>query len=493
MKLLNTLKFNLNKKLSLFKSTLNSSINSKHFCHKKLSINLPMKDKTLKEHDPELWEFIELEKRKQWAGLEMIASENYANKSILECLGSILTNKYSEGYPGSRYYGGNQYIDQIENLAISRALIAFSLNKEDWGANVQPYSGSPANFAVFTGMIKPGDKIMGLDVHSGGHYSHGYQTETKKLSATSLFFETKSYKTDEKDGLINMIELKKNVLEFKPNIIIVGASAYPRDFDYKQFREAADSVGAYLMADISHISGLIATGELNSPFAYCDVVTTTTHKSLRGPKAGMIFFNKKRDPSLEEKINFAVFPMIQGGPHNHQIAAIATQLKEVATPQFKNYIQQVKKNAKALASFLMDKNYKLITDGTDNHCILWDVRPFKLNGKEIETVCELAHISLTENFIIGDNSSIPGGVRIGTLALTTRGLLEKDMVVVGEFLERVVKISVDAKNKSGTNSKQFITEVENDDNLKKLLKDVEEFSMQFYIPGVDFEKMKYLN
>lgn len=368
----------------------------------RLSVPLPIKDLPLKEHDPEMYDLIEQEKRRQWIGLELIASENYTSQAVIDCLGSVLTNKYSEGYPGARYYGGNQYIDQIENLAISRTLKAFNLNAEEWGVNVQPYSGSPANLAAYTGLIKPGDKLMGLHLYHGGHLTHGFQTESKKISATSLFWESKSYTIDETTGMIDYNELEKAVLEFKPKVLIIGASAYPRDFDYAAFRAIADKVGAYLMADIAHISGLVATGEQNSPFVHCDVVTSTTHKSLRGPRAGIIFFNKKRDSTLEEKINFAVFPMLQGGPHNHQIAAIATQMKEVASPEFKAYSKQVKANAKALAQGLLNRNHKLISGGTDNHLMLWDVRPLALTGSKIEKACDFVHITVNKNTIIGD-------------------------------------------------------------------------------------------
>lgn len=289
-------------------------------------------------------------------------------------------------------------------MAKARALQAYRLNPENWGVNVQSYSGSPANFAAYTALIKPGEKIMGLDLYCGGHLTHGFQTETKKISATSLYFQSKSYKISEETGLIDFDNVQKVASEFKPNVIIVGASAYPRDFEYYKFREIADSIGAYLLADISHISGLIAAQEQNSPFEVCDVVTSTTHKSLRGPRSGMIFFNKKRDPTLEERVNFAVFPMLQGGPHNNQIGALATQLKEVISPEFKDYSIQVKKNAKALAKGLMDRGMKLVTNGTDNHLMQWDVRPLGLTGSKVEKVCDLVHITVNKNTIVGDKS-----------------------------------------------------------------------------------------
>lgn len=294
---------------------------------------LPMPDQDLVDKDPEVAKIIELEKHRQYGCLELIASENFTSKAVMQAMGSCLCNKYSEGYPGKRYYGGNEFIDQIEILCQERALAAFSLDPEEWAANVQPLSGSPANFAVYTALLKPGDRIMGLSLAHGGHLTHGHQTETKKISSSSIYFESQPYYVKEEDGLIDYDALAKQVLEFKPKMLVCGASAYPADYDYKRFREIADSVGAFLMADIAHTSGLIATKLLNQPFEFCDVVTSTTHKSLRGPRSGIILCRKK----YLDAINFAVFPTMQGGPHNVSIAALAVQLKEVATPEFKEY------------------------------------------------------------------------------------------------------------------------------------------------------------
>ena len=359
-----------------------------------------MPDQSLKDKDPEIFEMIANEKKRQFEGLELIASENFTSKAVMEALGSCLTNKYSEGYPGKRYYGGNQYIDQVESLCQKRALEAFSANPEEWGVNVQPLSGSPANFAVYTALLGPGARLMGLSLAHGGHLTHGHQTDSKKISASSLYFESKPYYVNEETGLIDYDALEKSAEEFKPAMIIVGASGYPRDMDYKRFREICDKVGALLMADIAHTSGLIASKLLSSPFEYADIVTTTTHKSLRGPRAGMIFFRKK----YEEAINFAVFPMLQGGPHNTNIAGIAVQLKEVASEEFRNYSKQVISNAKALGAALAKHGEIFITGGTDNHLLMWDVRPHDLTGSKVEKILDKMHITTNKNALVGDKS-----------------------------------------------------------------------------------------
>lgn len=287
--------------------------------------------------------------------------------------------------------------------------------------------------------MTPGDRIMGLSLAHGGHLTHGHQTEKKKISASSVYFESQPYYVDANTGLIDYDALAEQVAEFKPKMIICGASAYPADFDYKRFREIADSVGAYLMADIAHISGLIATGLMKSPFEVCDIVTSTTHKSLRGPRSGIIFYRNK----YADAINFAVFPMLQGGPHNVAIAALAVQLKEVATPEFKEYSTQVVKNAQALAKGLMDRGEKLVCDGTINHLVMWDLRQHGLTGSKVEKVLDLMHITTNKNSVVGDKSAAnPGGIRLGTPALTTRGMKEEDMDKVADFLVRAKDISL---------------------------------------------------
>ena len=446
----------------------------------------------MKEHDPELYNLIKKEEYRQWSGIELIASENFTSRSVLECLGSCLTNKYSEGYPNARYYGGNEIIDQIELLAQERALKAFHLDPKVWGVNVQPYSGSPANLAVYTGILQPQDKLMGLDLPSGGHLTHGYQTEKKKISAVSQFFTSRPYYINQETGYIDYDECYKIAQEFKPKLLICGFSAYPRHLDYKRFREIADSVGAYLMADIAHISGLVATGESGNAFEYCNIVTSTTHKTLRGPRAGIIFSQKKgKFGNLDEKINTAIFPMLQGGPHENQIAAICTQMKEVMSPEFKEYTIRVKANAKALAEGLMKRGQTLITNGTDNHLILMNLRPLKLTGSKMEKLYEKAHISVNKNTISGDKSAMtPGGVRIGTPAMTTRGCDEQDMDRIAELLARGTDIAIKIQDKTGPKLKDFLAELEISKDVKALGDDAQKFAKQFEIPGFDPSSFK---
>ncbi len=424
----------------------------------------------LQKHDPELYQLFKEEKTRQLESIELIASENFVSDTILECIGSILTNKYSEGQVGARYYGGNEVIDKIESLCIERALKAFRLTKEEWSVNVQPYSGSIANLAVYNALLNPHERLMGLHLPSGGHLTHGYYTAKKKISVTSIFFESMPYHIKE-DGYIDYDELEKNAFIFKPKLIICGGSAYPRDLDYPRFRKIADSVGAYLMCDMAHFSGLVATQECADPFEYCDVVTSTTHKTLRGPRSGMIFCRKE----LEGKINSSVFPAIQGGPHNHQIGALAAQFTEVMSPQFKEYIRDVRKNANVLGSELKKFGYKLSTDGTDNHLLLVNLRPIGITGSKVEKLCERVNISLNKNAIYGDLSAMnPGGIRLGTPWMTTRGF--NDFKPIANFVHRAIQMSLRIQEKSGKKLDDFVRCIdESKDEIEKLKQDIVEF------------------
>jgi len=456
----------------------------------------------LKEDDPVVHDLIKQEKRRQKRELELIASENFTSKAVLECLGSCLTNKYSEGYPGTRYYGGNKIIDQVETLCQKRALECYGLDPEKWGVNVQPYSGSPANFAVYTALLGPRGRIMGLDLPDGGHLTHGFMTANKKVSATSVFFESFPYKVNPATGLIDYDRLEENAHLFHPDMLIAGISCYSRNLDYARFRKIADQHKAYVLADMAHISGLVAAGVVPSPFEYCDVVTTTTHKSLRGPRSAMIFFRKgvrSVDPktgenimyNLERPINEAVFPGLQGGPHNHQIAGVAVALKQAMTPAYKEYQTQVVKNARCMAQRFMENGFKVVSGGTDNHLVLVDFRDKKINGARVDLVLDDVSIAGNKNTCPGDKSALnPSGMRFGAPALTSRNMKEADFEKVVDFIIEGVHLAIDIKNTcEGTLLKEFKTKMATDVTFQARLADlrerVENFAETYPMPGYD--------
>ncbi|KAK0869503.1 Serine hydroxymethyltransferase, cytosolic [Friedmanniomyces endolithicus] len=412
-------------------------------------------ERSLVDTDPEIADIMAKEITRQRESILLIASENVTSRAVFDALGSPMSNKYSEGYPGARYYGGNEHIDEIEITCQNRALQTFGLKAEEWGVNVQPLSGSPANLQVYQAIMRPHERLMGLDLPHGGHLSHGYQTPTKKISAVSTYFETFPYRVNLETGLIDYDQLEQNALMYRPKVLVAGTSAYCREIDCKRMREIADKVGCYLMFDMAHISGLVAAGVNASPFEYCDIVTTTTHKSLRGPRGAMIFFRRGMRKTemkagkelqtlydLEGPINFSVFPGHQGGPHNHTITALAVALKQAQTPEFKQYQQQVIKNAKQLERSLTGLGYKLVTDGTDNHMVLLDLKPQGLDGARVEAVLEQVNIACNKNTTPGDKSALsPCGVRIGAPAMTSRGMGEEDFDRIAGYIDRCVKMA----------------------------------------------------
>jgi len=387
-----------------------------------------MKMKSLKEVDPDIYELIFQEKKRETSKILMIASENYASKAVMEAQGSLFTNKYAEGYPGRRYYGGCEHADEVERLTQERAKKLFNVEH----VNVQPHSGTQANMAVYFAMLQPGDTIMGMSLPHGGHLSHG-----SPVNFTGKLYKTVFYGVNKETGYIDMEEVRRLANEHKPKIIITGASAYPRSIDFKAFAEIAKEVGAYLMADIAHIAGLIVTGLHPSPVPYSDFITTTTHKTLRGPRGGIVMCKADYAKAIDK----AVFPGIQGGPLVHVIAAKAVAFQEALSEDFKEYQQKVIKNAKTLAEALKKKGFKLVSDGTDNHLMLVDLTNFNITGKEAEEALDKAGITVNKNTIPFDTKppKVTSGIRIGTPSVTTRGMGEQEMEEIAEIIERVIK------------------------------------------------------
>jgi glycine hydroxymethyltransferase len=405
----------------------------------------------LKDADPEIWDTIEKEKARQNQNLELIASENNVSMAVLEADGCIMTNKYAEGYPGRRYYGGCEYVDEAERVAIDRLKKLFNADY----ANVQAHSGSQANMAAYMALVKPGDTVMGMDLSHGGHLTHGHP-----LSFSGSLYNIVSYKVSPDTLQIDYEEVRKIAVEAKPKMIIAGASAYPRIIDFKKFREICDEVGAYLMVDIAHIGGQVATGLHPSPVPYAHVVTGTTHKTLRGPRGGYLLTN---DEDIAKKINREVFPGIQGGPLMHIIAAKAVAFGECLKPDYKDYMKKVNENAQELAAQLIKQGFSIVTGGTDNHLMLVDVAAMGLTGKVVEKALDKAGISANKNTIPFDKEKpmVTSGIRIGTPSLTTRGMGKAEMAVVAEFIKKAVD------------------NVESDDALEAIRQDVYKFTAEY--------------
>ncbi|KAJ5749783.1 Pyridoxal phosphate-dependent transferase major region subdomain 2 [Penicillium manginii] len=447
----------------------------------------------LKESDPEISALMELEIQRQRESVVLIASENFTSSAVFQALGTPMSNKYSEGYPGARYYGGNQHIDAIEITCQNRALKAFNLDPAKWGVNVQCLSGSPANLQVYQALMRPHDRLMGLDLPPWWSL-----TATRKISAVSTYFETFPYRVNLETGIIDYDQLETNAEMYRPKCLVAGTSAYCRLIDYKRMRQIADKVGAYLIVDMAHISGLIAAGVIPSPFEYADVVTTTTHKSLRGPRGAMIFFRKgvrSTDKAgkevlydLENPINFSVFPGHQGGPHNHTITALAVALKQVDTPEFKQYQEQVIKNAKAIENEFKALGHKLVSDGTDSHMVLLDLRSKALDGARVEAVLEQINIACNKNSIPGDKSALtPCGIRIGAPAMTTRGMGEEDFKRIADYINQTIDLCKKIQSelpKEANKLKDFKAKVASDTvpEILALRKEIAAWASTFPLP-----------
>jgi glycine hydroxymethyltransferase len=411
--------------------------------------------KNLSTQDPDAFAIVEKEMKRQIEEMEMIASENYVSRAVLEAMGTVLTNKYSEGFPGHRYYGGNQVIDEIENLAIERAKKLFSAEH----VNVQPLSGSPANAAVYMAFVKPGDKVLGLKLDHGGHLSHGHP-----VNFSGMLYNFVQYEVDSQTGKIDMEKVREIALAEKPKMIVAGYSAYSREIEWQKFKDIADEVGAYTFADIAHTAGLIAAGLLNNPVPIFDVVSTTTHKTLRGPRGAMIMCKEK----FAKQVDRAVFPGMQGGPHDHITAAKAVAFGEALKPEFKEYAKQIIANAKVLAEEFKNMGYRVISDGTDNHLMVVDMTSKNINGLDAEALLNRVGISVSRSTIPNDPNPPmrPSGVRFGTPAITTRGMKEGEIKQIAKWINEAIE------NK------------DNEEILERIKKEVKDMCLNFPIPSI---------
>lgn len=430
-------------------------------------------------------ELIKKEEQRQDETLMMIPSENYTYPEVRQAVGSVLMHKYAEGQPNKRYYQGNDVVDEIELICEKNALDAFNLSDKDWSANVQPYSGTPANLAVYNAILNVGDKIMAMYLPDGGHLSHGWQTSDKKISFTSKIFNIEFYKVDKKTQIFDYAQIEKQAIIFKPKLIISGGTAYPREIDYKRMSEIAKKVGAYYMADVAHEAGLIAGNANSSPFPFADFVTMTTHKTLRGPRGAIIICRRE----FEEKIDFSIFPGLQGGPHLHTIAGVAIALEKTKTKDFKKYAIQTVKNAKHLARLLAKGGLKIVSGGTDKHLVLIDLRSINTNGWTIAWALEKAGIIVNRNTVPFEDASpfYPSGLRLGTPAVTTRGMKEKEIKQIADWILKVIdkykseKLPIEKSDRI-VFTKKFREKIESDMFLKNIAQEVKKLNSRFPIP-----------
>lgn len=432
-----------------------------------------------------IFKLIEQEKQRQEETLMMIPSENYTYPDVHQAVGSVLMHKYAEGQPHKRYYQGNENVDSIEETAECLALEAFNLSPEEWHVNVQSYSGTPANLAIYNALLQPGDTILALYLPDGGHLSHGWIYKENKITFTSKIFNIEFYNVNPNTGLLDYDEILKQAIKVKPKLIISGGTAYPREIDYEKMSAIANKVGAFYLADVAHEAGLIAGGANSSPFLYADAVTMTTHKTLRGPRGALAFIKKE----FAEELDKSIFPGLQGGPHLHTIAGIAIALEKAKTEEFKNYAVQTIKNAQVLAEELKQKGYNIVSGGTDKHLVLIDLRSKNINGWFAAWALEKAGIIVNRNTVPGEDSSpyYPSGIRIGTPALTARGMKENEIRQIAEWIDNVIvhlnerSVPQDTEERKGV-TKDFINEIENDEYLAKIKREVKTLAGKFPLP-----------
>lgn len=435
--------------------------------------------------DKEVSDLVQAEAHRQAHWLNLIASENYAPLAVLEAQGSIMMNKYSEGYPGIRHYGGNVIIDQMELLCQARALDLFRLSTEEWGVNVQTLAGTYANAQVYHALMRPHDRLMGLSLKHGGHMSFGYQTDKFKVSAISEYYDTLPYEVDLESGRIDYDDLEKFATRFRPKVIVAGASSYCRLINYSRLKEICLRVGAYLVVDMAHIAGQVSAQLVPSPFDTADVVTCATQKTLRGPRAAMIFYRR----ALEPAINFAVFPSSQGGPHNHTITALTVALGLADTQEFRDYQKQLMRNASALEEALLERGFSLVSGGTDIHMLVVSLTDKGVDGSRVNAACDRSHVAISATAVPGDKWNLPRAVRIGTTPMTTRGFKEHDFVKVAELLDRIIRISIQvqaALPEHANKLRDFKAALSARPEFDEIIREVSEWTGSLPLPGKDF-------